>query len=251
MPKKKKSKKKPVKKDKEKVCEVFEVEKKGKESVKKACDSMETKHATKKELENQNKTLRNILIGIGLFVVLLILIVYMFQLGGRFEYRGVTFEVIKEGNLLFYKTAFPVKYAGDIVTYQVFIRNDPRTLERDIPFEGEMDFGAKFTNIDGLHRLVVNASDTFDCAGYEIIAIGNMANLKAVGITMVKDENATCDEQGRYMFINIKKGDESKITQIGDSCYELSVKDCEIMEVTERFMTEAFVYHQEKIKDII
>jgi hypothetical protein len=55
---------------------------------------------------------------------------------------------------------------------------------------------------------------------------------------LVRDENATCDEQGRYMLINMQPGAETKIEQITPSCFIFHVDDCEVLEVTERFMFE-------------
>ena len=237
------AKKKKKKASKEEVCEVFEVEKgKGKEQVKKVCGTIEKKHATKKDLKKQNKTLRNILIGLIIVVLLILGLIYIFNSANNFTYRGVSGKVVKEGDIIFYQTSFPVMHQGREAIYNVYIRNDPRKLDK-IPFEGGMDFAERFD--DGYYRLVLNISDDFDCNGDEIISIANMMNLKAVGIKVGVDPGATCDSLGRYMFANIKKGEESKITQIEDSCYELSVKECDILKVTERFMVETFVKYSE------
>ena len=244
---KKKSRKK---KDTEEVCEVFEIEKKGKEKEKKVCNVVEKKHATKEEIKRQNKTLRNILIGLLIIVLLILGAIYIINSAKSFTYRGIKGNVVKKGDIIFYQFSFfPVKYQGKIVTYNIYIRNDPRKLDRIIPFEGEMDFGAIFNK--SYHILAVNISDDFTCEGDkqgdDIISLANMANLGALGIKVMGDDNATCDPEGRYMYINIKEGEESKITQIGESCYDLVVKDCEILKVTERFMVEAFVKYNEQV----
>ena len=232
------------KKDTEEVCEVFEVGEKGKEKVKKACDVIEKKHASKEQEKRQNKTLRNILIGLLIVVLLILGLMYIFHSANHFSYRGITGDVVKEGNILFYRVSFPVKWEGQIVPYYIYIRNNPVELD-EIPFEGELGFGEKFPE-DNSYRLVLNMSDSFtDCDGDEAISIGNMINLKALGIKVVRDESANCDPEGRYAYINIKKGEESKITQVGSNCYDLIVKDCEILKVTERFMVEAFVKYYE------
>ena len=57
----------------------------------------------------------------------------------------------------------------------------------------------------------------------------------------MKDENASCDAEGEYMFIQIEEGEETNVEQFGPSCYKLIVSDCEILPVTERFMIEMFV----------
>ena len=76
MAKKKKSSAKKGSKSKEKVCEIFEVGKKGEEKTKKVCDIVEKKQATKEEIEIEKKTLRNILIGLGLLVLLVLFGIY-------------------------------------------------------------------------------------------------------------------------------------------------------------------------------
>jgi hypothetical protein len=48
--------------------------------------------------------------------------------------------------------------------------------------------------------------------------------------------------------LNVIPGEKTEINQIGESCYELTVNDCEILKGTERFMTEAFVYYYENLE---
>jgi hypothetical protein len=229
------------KKGKEEVCETFEVEKKGKEKIETVCNSMDKKHASKEELKHQEKILRNVLIGFALVIVLIFVGYYYIDSLKYFEYEGVSGEVVSEGDLIFYQVSVPYKRVNDqLINYNIYIRNDPRKLDK-IPFEGEMDFGRKFS--DAQYRLVINSTDIFDCEGDGIIAVANMANLLALKIKTVKDENATCDPDGRYIFADIKKGDETKVVEVGPACYDIYVKDCEILKGTERFMVEAMVKH--------
>lgn len=230
--KKKTSKKKVAKKDsKEKVCETFEVDKGDKEKVVKSCGEIEKKHATKKELKEQNKTLRNVLIGLGLLVVIFIAIILFMQSMSKFTYINTKFELTKEGSLLFYKTTLPVYYQGDIRDYNFFIRNDPRKLEQ-VEFDGKIRL---------LKNVVVNISD-IRCDGDEVIAIANLVKLwDVLGADVIKDENATCDPHGRYVYLNIIEGDETKIVEKNEACYDMIIGNCEILEGTEKFMVETFV----------
>lgn len=242
--KKKSKRKKSEKSDsKEKICEVFEVKKGNKETEEKTlCGLLEKKHSSTEEKKNQEKVLRNILIGLAVLILLIIGFIIFFNSLGSFSYRGITGDVVKEGKIMFYMVSFPFDYEGKTIPYNIFIRNDPRKLDK-IPFEGDMDFGMIF--YDEKYRLVINASDEFDCEGDQVIALANMNNLQALGVKVMKDENATCDEEGRYMYVNIKKGEKTEIRQIGDSCYEIIVKDCDILKATERFMVEMFVKYYE------
>lgn len=241
MVKKKKKKNIPEKSkinEKEEVCEVFEIAKKGKEEkIKRVCEEVEKKHATKEQIESQKKTLRNILIGMAIIVLLILGGVYFIGSLRHFEYRGVTGDIIKEGNIIFYQIPFPKE---DNSKYYIYLRNDPRKLDV-IPFDGEIDLKKIPFFQDGSRRMIINLSDEFDCDEDEIIAIGNMLNLNALKIRIMRDENATCDDYGRYIYVNVKKADGSGIKQIGPACYELNVADCEILKVTERFMVEIFV----------
>jgi len=87
----------------------------------------------------------------------------------------------------------------------------------------------------------MNLSDEFDCDGDEVIAIANVLQVyEVLGAEIIKDENATCDAEGRYMFIDLQFGNESKIEQTGPSCYEFYINNCEILEVTEKFLANTF-----------
>jgi len=242
-----KSKKKPEKGDikKEEICEIFDIEKAGKTKEEEVCNVVEKKPATKEQIQNQNKILRNIFIGLGILVLLIIIGVYYVNSLRHFEYRGIKGDVVKEGKLIFYQIGIPIEVNAQEITYNIFLRNNPEDLD-EIPFKGEMiDFEQLSRFSDGAYRLVLNASDEFDCDDDELIAIGNMMNLKALGFRIVRDVNATCDKNGRYIYINLKKADVSEINQIGNACYELSISNCEILKVTERFMTEMIVKDNE------
>jgi hypothetical protein len=240
---KKASKEKPKSSKKEEVCEIFEVKQKGKEKIKTVCGVAEKKKASKAEVKRYNKILRNILITLGVIVILIFGGIYYINSLKYFEYRGVNGEVVKEGDIIFYRVPFPVIADGKIHPYNIYLRNNPVKLDKQVPFifndEEKLNVGIKFS--DNMHRLVINGSDDFDCDGDAGISVINLLNLKALGIRVVKDENATCDPGGRYMFVNIKEGETSEIRQIGKACYELSVSECEILKVTERFMSEIFV----------
>ncbi len=202
-------------------------------SKKDVCEDVSS--ATKKEIEEQNKMLRNIFIGIGIFIFVILLVAFFINSVRHFEYKDVKFKIVEEGEIIFYNTAFPMFHSmtGEhIADYNFYIRNDPRKLEK-VPFNGELVL---------LDNLVVNMTGDFHCDGNGIIAIANLVKLyEIIGTNVMKDENATCDSQGRYMFIQIQEGDETSIEQFGPACYNINVNNCEILEATERFMTETFV----------
>jgi hypothetical protein len=192
-----------------------------------------------KESENKksiakknNKTLRNILVFIGVFLLVFVMAFVIIGIKNKPDYKGVTFNVIKEGELTFYQTAFNVLYKGKPATYNIYLRNNPKELAKEVPFNGELNL----KNI-----LVLNTTtENLFCGGDWSLAMGNLQNLEIFNIKIMKDENASCDSEGRYMFVRIEEGNETKIEQYGPSCYKLIVSDCEILPATERFMIEIF-----------
>ncbi|HJX51099.1 MAG TPA: hypothetical protein VJ438_06575 [Candidatus Nanoarchaeia archaeon] len=238
-------KKKAKKEVKEEVCEIFEIKKDGKEETKKICEEVKSEKSTKEEVKSYNKLLRNILIGLGIIVILIIVGIYFINSVKYFSYRGIEGEVVKEGNLIFYRIPIPFILNGKEVEYNIYIRNPPKELEK-VPFEGEIfsyNNLAKFD--DNSYRMIINVTGNFDCDGKELIAIGNLINLKAIRIKVMRDANASCDEQGRYIYLDIKESDTSGIKQTGKACYELNIAKCEILQVTEKFMVESIVKYLE------
>ncbi len=190
------------------------------------------KAAKKEQIRSQNRILRNFLIGVGILIAAVFLIMFIFNSINNFEYRGVNFETVREGQLTLYRTSLPVIYQGQKTDYNFYLRNDPRKL-KEISFQRELNLR---------DNLVINSTEDFNCGGDGIIAIANLINLyKISGINVLKDENATCDVSGRYMFVRLQPGNETSIEKFGPACYNININNCEILEGTERFMIESFV----------
>ena len=220
------------KEEKEEVCEVFKVEKDGEEEIKEVCGTEEKKPTSKEEIKKENKQLRNILIGVGIVAIIFLLIFLFGYLASHFKYKGVKFQIVQEGELILYQTSLPVIYEGKVVPYNIYLRNDPRKLEKTVPASGVLLL---------LDDIVLNMSE-FDCEGDQIIAIANLVQLyDIIGSNIIRDENASCDSEGRYTFLQIHPGNETSIEKTGPSCYNLNVNNCEILEVTERFMAGILV----------
>ena len=235
----KKSKKAP-KKVKRRIYEIFKIEKKKKalkkdgekpeEKIVKVHGTEEQKLDTPGQIKHHSKLLKNFLIAIGIFALIFIFIFVSIYASKNFEYKGMEFDVIREGNVIFYHTSFPFILDDRPMNYNVFLRNDPRKLNK-IPFEG---------NLNLLEMMVINNSDSFVCEGKGGIAMINFQQiLGSFGMSFMKDPNASCDSQGRYMFIQIQEGDVTGIEQTGPACYNFNVNNCEILEVTEKFLIES------------
>ncbi|GEM_PF-597582 len=246
--KKKKGLKKPAKSkrnEKEEVCEIFELEKGGKEKIIKACGEIEKAPASKKQIIQENRILRNILIACGVIIVFVISLFLISYFVKSFEYNGVKFNTERYCDakpcLTVYRTFFPIysSVTGQhIADYNFYIRTDPRKL-KDIPFDGELAL---------MKNVVINMTEDFNCNGDGVIAVANMIKpFEMLRANVMKDDSAGCDSQGRYMFLRIQEGNRTGVEQFGPSCYNINVNNCEILMATERFMMETFVKVNERL----
>ncbi len=231
------AKKKSKKKMGERVTEYFKVGKNGK--VVKAKGEIKSEKGTKKEIQEYNKVLIGFLSIIGIFILLgLIYWGYSYH-QTNFEYRGVKFKYVKEGNLYFYRSQIPLQIApGKIRTYNIYTRKDPREIDKEIPFYG---------NIELKKLLVLNSTDDFICDGDGTIGVANIVNLHGIiGGKAVVNSTISCSEEGDYMYLLLDKGEENKIEQIGEACYKATISNCDILKVTERFLYESLVEIKKK-----
>lgn len=189
------------------------------------------------DIKTQNKTLKNIFTWLGIFVFVIIMVALSINSMKHFEYNDLKFNVVKEGELIFYNAVFPLHSitGKHIADYNVYLRNDPRKLE-EVSFDGEVIL---------TEDAVINITKEFNCDGDGIIAIANLAQvLDKFGTKVIRDPEAGCDLGGRYTFIQIREGNETSIESFGvpgSSCYNFYVNDCEILEVTEKFIVDLLV----------
>ncbi len=195
------------------------------------------KASRKKQIESQNKILKNFFIGIGVIIITILLIFFFINQTKNFEYEGVEFNIVKFCDsrpcLITYNTELPIIYQGERIQYNFYLRNDPRELAKSVPFDGEVVFK---------NDMFINITFNRGCGGYEIIAIENFRILyELFGTNIIADENAECDSEGNSMFVLIQESNETSIEQFGPACYNINIKNCEILEGTERFLIDAFV----------
>ncbi len=227
----------------EAISEVFDIEKDGKEKtvVVESPEKDNDNPSPKTQIKNQKK----VLIGIGItmlcLIAMLVVFYFMVNYSKGIEYKGVKFEKVKEGNLIFYQTAIPYLYNNKIVPYYFYLRKDPRTEEK-ISFND--------TQIDLKKILVINGnSSEINCQGNGVIAIANLVKqYEIMGAKVIRDENATCDNESRYNYVNIIKGNETRIVSFGENhdCFTIEVKNCEVLEGVEKFMLETFVEYNKQ-----
>jgi len=197
----------------------------------------EGKISRKKQIESQNKILKNFFIGVGVIIITILLIFLFINQINSFEYEGVEFSIVKFCDtrpcLITYNTKIPVIYQREIIPYNFYLRNDPRKLAKSVPFDGEIVFK---------NDMFINITFNRGCEGHETIAIVNFLNLYEIsGINVIADENAECDSEGNSMFVLIQESNRTSIEQFGPACYNINIKNCEILEGTERFLIDTFV----------
>lgn len=197
--------------------------------------------------EKEKKQLRNILLVLGFFVFMFIGILFLLNQSYNFTYEGIKFDVDSKSlpGTLLYKTSIPLNSEGVFTTgkniatnYFFYLRNDPRKLER-IPYNVEK------MNIKDI--IIFNFTESFECdkGAIGVVNLGNL--MTALGGTVGKNETARCDENGTYTFIQFQRANETSIEQTGVSCYNFNINDCEVLEVTEKFMVEILSRVNEKL----
>ena len=238
-----------VEKDKERESEVLDSEEKSekdykedlvknnednKEKVIEDNEAEADEKVTGEQEKDMDKQLKKIFLVIG-FLALIFLGVFLFINSVRhFNYKGIDFDVVKEGELILYRTALPVKHStgtGKVILteYNFYLRNDPRKL-KDLPFDGE--FSLK-------ENLVMNFTENFNCDGDGVIAVANLMNLfNLLKTNVTTDEDSECDPEGGYTFLRLQSGNETSIEQFNTNCYNLNINNCEVLEVTEKYMVE-------------
>jgi len=223
------------KKKEEKVCEKFEIEEDGKSTLVESCGTIEEKAPTKEQIKKENKTLIWVFIFVGIIILLGFATFLYSQSLKKFEYQGIKFDIIKDqGGRVFYHTEIPIVKNKTNFRYNVYLRNDPRKLE---------EVETAIMGIQGAEVVVLNMTNSFNCNGDGVIAIANMGQILdgLFNTKIAKNSTLGCDSLGRYVHINIKEGNETKIQQIDKKCFDFYVSDCEILKVTEKFLVEVLV----------
>lgn len=177
----------------------------------------------------------------------------------NFEYQGLTFQKVKVGELPFYYYYYYTEKNPDsgTITGQVsgegyhrinlYLYNDPRNLK--VPVEGEIDY----TDRDLTIFFSVDARDLYQCKYYGVATTnlilfltGNQFSVEpASPIKEIAEEagvpHITCENRPRNMVIELREGLETKITRKSETCYEITVNNCEVLEAVEKFMVQSLV----------
>jgi len=189
------------------------------------------------------------LVGIIIAVILgfvLIPILYH-QIFEKFEYGGVKFEKIKEGQLTFYHGQFPVIYKGTFYAiYNVYLRHDPR--KNEIPLN---------TNLSLSNKISISLNDgatSCEDAMLGQIELGKFfsafpfvnKNITTgfYNASLAKEFNIspiTCDNASKDHTVIVIQRSETPSIEMGekDNCFVLNVGNCKYLETVERYVIGA------------
>lgn len=201
-----------------------------------------------KTKKKQNKQIAFAIILMSVLIILLIMIPVLYQkYFTSFNYRGIPFQITKLGELEFYSVKIPTTdIQGQVVgEYLINLRLDPRNLPNvsvDIPGD-IITFKKNNTVYITLNPNMNKCEDSIlaisDLSGF----ISGFGGMKVKGASSNKNyskENnfpyVNCNTHKNNTVIYINSGNQTSIEKTGTNCYELTYKNCEILEVSEKFI---------------
>lgn len=206
---------------------------------------VQIKENKRETLKKENRQLIWFFIIISIVFVVFIGIYFYIQSLKTFEFAGVKFDKIKEGQLMIYHARFPVFYNANNVFYNLYLRNDPRKNNASIDENMNLKFYPEV--------IISHSFEAANCGGDGAIAAGNLAMfLKQAGgrdnITgALSDKSpaeelnlsfANCSNAKNRTVILIQKSDKLSIEQNEEykNCYIINAGNCENIKAVERFI---------------
>jgi len=216
-----------------------------------------SKRERKSRKSNDSRQLAWVL---GVMVGILVFLLVFFLVGEslrKFEYGGFKFDKVKFGKLTFYHTAFSInnQITGSAIgSYNLFLRKDPRKIE--VPVDAKISFDNAENNIT---YLSFDADWKCEDKGIALTELAKFldafgGNLKAgttnINAATIDEPYVVCENTGKANIIVVKEGNESSIKQDKDNlyCYVLTVKDCNILDVTEKFIVETLIQARKSLR---
>jgi hypothetical protein len=198
---------------------------------------------------------------VGIIIVLIVGFVFVpvlyHQIFEKFEYGGVKFEKIREGQLTFYHGQFPIIYKETFyAVYNIYLRHYPR--ENKIPLNTNLSLSKKISislneGVTICEDVVLGQMELGKFFGAfpfvnKNITTGfyNASTAKENGLTSITCKNATKD----HTVLVIQKSETPSI-ELGDkeNCFVLNIGNCEYLETVERYIIGAMAQINEKPLD--
>ncbi|HRZ85692.1 MAG TPA: hypothetical protein P5277_02830 [Candidatus Paceibacterota bacterium] len=197
-----------------------------------------------KENKKLNKQVKWVIITSVLIVVATLVSLWVVEESKKFEYNGLKFHEETLGNIkLHVSNVEGMGIFGNPINFKFILRNDPRKL--NIPVNANITF-----LIDGNKFISLNLSSGMEnCENGSIASFSLGYFLNNIGINPIPSftENKTAtEEKGLYVDCNthpgstviiLTAGNETAINQDikNKDCYTLVFKNCEVMQVVEKF----------------
>lgn len=205
------------------------------------------KAGTKKKVLGLDKSEKQFFWVVGIIVTMVLLIIFVpiikYNLFDRFEFGGVQFEKIQQGEITFYHGIFPIIYNGDLISYHHFyFRTDPRKNNVSVNTKFALTKNVLIGLSPGVEECRSIALAQPQLAGF-LKAFPFVTNLssgvndknisKSLNLTYVGCENANDDTT----IILIRKSSVPSI-DLGNNanCYVFNVGDCKYLETVEKYM---------------
>jgi hypothetical protein len=177
------------------------------------------------------------------------------QIFNKFHYNNLEFQKTKVGTINFYSTKIPltrtVPITGAFIkkddisgSFDLNLRNDPRKLEyipvnipnNTISFRGKTVYITMNTYDKPCEQNVISAVTLTNF----LISFGNKKVEGAVTdlnySTEYKIPYITCENSDSNTVIYFKEDTKTSIEKISPTCYELSYNNCEMLQVSEKFI---------------
>ncbi len=216
-----------------------------------------TKEQTKKE--ESEKSIRLVFylvlgIAVGFLLLYFIFSVFFSNISlssNAFKYKSLPFtkENYAGVNVYHYTYSYQTDN-GQTITNNILLRKDPR--KNNVPVEGKIIF-------EGERKIysTINTSGLLNCSSIlrdssyiPYFLVNNMFNVTIGTIDEAEAQASnvsyiTCEKYPNDKVIFIKAGNETRITREGN-CFILSVANCELLEVSEKFEVQAILDAKEK-----
>ena len=192
------------------------------------------------------------IIGVMVFlIVVLFLTFYLSQSVNTFTYDTLKFEKQLYGEVPVYVYGYTFKdITGSAVQeyrYQLLLRLDPR--KNEIPVTGEITlntYGRDLyisVNTTGFDLCSTTSRDLATLSGFLTANLfdvhGGVPDKEAA-----REANATyitCEEYPQKTVLTIQTGEQSEIRKIADSCYQLTIANCETVNVIEKLEVQSLI----------
>ncbi len=157
-----------------------------------------------------------------------------------YTYKGLTFTIEQEGDLRLHHHAY---FIDPTTRYNLYLREDPR--ENEVPVKGRIIYDSRRV------YLSVNTSELNTCSD-SAVGVGTLTSFLGLNGLKVKSASpdpvkavefnvtyADCTTNQEDMVIILQAGAESLVEKIEDRCFVLTVQNCTVIPVIEKFMVES------------